>query len=251
MLLWLPAPRAAVGAPPTARLPLRHTARNHAEPIRGRFGEDGRREPAGTATEAALAPRHRARMQRSDDVALVRAARRGDREALEILLRRHYPRIYAVCRRLAGNDADAADAAQEALLAVSRGLGRFDGRSSFATWSYRVATNACLDELRRRQRRAADALPAELAGGRRDPVGDGITARLDVDAALGALPEDFRVPVVLRDQAGLSYDEIALVLSIPPGTVRSRIARGRSRLVELLGEGNQHAGPERPNRDGP
>lgn len=234
-----------------ARALLHIAARMHAEPVRGRFGEDIRGEPAGAPPEAPPTPRHRARMQRSDDTALVRRASRGDREALEVLLRRHYPRIYAVCRRLAGNDADAADAAQEALLAVSRGLGRFDGRSSFATWSYRVATNACLDELRRRQRRAADALPAEVASGRRDPVADEITARLDVDAALRALPEDFRVPVVLRDQAGLSYDEISAVLNIPPGTVRSRIARGRARLVELLGEGNQHTAPERPNRDGP
>ena len=189
-------------------------------------------------------------MQRSDDATLVRAASKGDREALEIVLRRHYPRIYAICRRLAGNDADAADAAQEALLAVSRGLTRFDGRSSFTTWSYRVATNACLDELRRRQRRTADALPDEVPGTRRDPVGDQITARLDIDSALGSLSEEFRVPVVLRDQAGLSYDEISTVLNIPPGTVRSRIARGRSHLTELLDQGNQPDCPQRQKRDG-
>ena len=81
-------------------------------------------------------------------------------------------------------------------------------------------------------------------------MADEVAARLDVDAALAALPEEFRVPVVLRDQAGLSYDEISAVLNIPPGTVRSRIARGRRRLVELLGEGNQPACPERRKRDG-
>ena len=170
---------------------------------------------------------------------------------MELLLRRHYPRVYAVCRRLAGNDADAADAAQEALIAISRGLKRFDGRSSFTTWSYRVATNACLDELRRRQRRHAGPLPEQLTGGRRDPVGERISTRLDLDAALGALAEEFRVPVVLRDQAGLSYDEISEVLGIPPGTVRSRIARGRARLVERLGEGNQMPAGERQKSDEP
>ncbi len=170
---------------------------------------------------------------------------------MEILLRRHYPRVYAVCRRLAGNAADAADAAQEALIAISRGLKRFDGRSSFTTWSYRVATNACLDELRRRGRRHAGPLPEQLAGSRADPVGERISTRLDLDAALGALAEDFRVPVVLRDQAGLSYDEISEVLRIPPGTVRSRIARGRARLVEMLGEGNQTAAAERQKSDEP
>ena len=170
---------------------------------------------------------------------------------MEILLRRHYPRVYAVCRRLAGNDADAADAAQEALIAISRGLKRFDARSSFTTWSYRVATNACLDELRRRQRRQAEPLPDHLGAGRDDPVGERISTRLDLDAALAGVPEEFRVPVVLRDQAGLSYDEIAEVLSIPPGTVRSRIARGRARLVEMLGEGNQTPAAERQKSDEP
>ncbi|MCY4632504.1 MAG: sigma-70 family RNA polymerase sigma factor [bacterium] len=192
---------------------------------------------------------HRQRSGLSD-ADLASAAARDDREAMEILLRRHYPRVYAVCRRLAGNDADAADAAQEALIAISRGVKRFDARSSFSTWSYRVATNACLDELRRRRRRSADPLPDDPYTGRSDPVGEQITARLDLDAALEVLAEEFRLPVVLRDQAGLSYDEISAVLSIPPGTVRSRIARGRSRLVELLGEGNQPAGPERQKRDG-
>ena len=169
---------------------------------------------------------------------------------MEILLRRHYPRVYAVCRRLAGNDADAADAAQEALIAISRGVKRFDGRSSFTTWSYRVATNACMDELRRRQRRSAEPLPEQLTAGRADPVGEQITTRLDLDGALAGLPEEFRVPVVLRDQAGLSYDEISVVLSIPPGTVRSRISRGRARLVELLGQGNQTPAAERQKSDG-
>ena len=170
---------------------------------------------------------------------------------METLLRRHYPRVYAVCRRLAGNDADAADAAQQALIAISRGVKRFDGRSSFTTWSYRVATNACLDELRRRQRRRAEPLPEQLAGGRSDPVGEQTSTRLDLDAALAALAEEFRVPVVLRDQAGLSYDEISAVLSIPPGTVRSRIARGRARLAEMLGAGNQTHAAERQNSDEP
>ena len=81
------------------------------------------------------------------------AAQGGDRGALDQLLRRHYDRVHAVCRRITGNDADAADAAQEAMIAIVRNLDRFDGRSSFGTWAYRIATNASLDELRRRKRR--------------------------------------------------------------------------------------------------
>ena len=151
-----------------------------------------------------------------------------------------------MCRRLAGNDADAADAAQEALIAIVRGLPRFDGRARFTTWAYRVATNACLDELRRRGRRPASMLD----GTGPEPVAPGpsldqtLADRLDLDAALAGLPEDFRVAVVLRDVMGLDYAEIADVLDVPPGTVRSRIARGRARLAIVLG--NQGPTTERP-----
>jgi RNA polymerase sigma-70 factor, ECF subfamily len=184
-----------------------------------------------------------------DDRQLVDAAGAGDRSALDELLRRHYDRIYAICRRLAGNDADALDATQEALLAVVRGLPRFDGRAAFTTWCYRVATNACLDELRRRARRPRLVLPDDDQGG--VPVGgdpsldEAVSARLDVDAALAALPEDFRAPIVLRDLCQLDYAEIADVLGIPPGTVRSRIARGRAALRATLG-GNPAQTSDRP-----
>jgi RNA polymerase sigma-70 factor, ECF subfamily len=154
---------------------------------------------------------------------------------MEALLGRHYERVHTICRRIANNDADADDACQEALLAIVRGLSRFDGRSSFKTWSYRVASNACLDELRRKNRRPRPR--AELPD---DPEpGTGFDAtlvdRLTIDDALPRLSEEFRVPVVLRDVAGLDYAEIAEVLGIPPGTVRSRIARGRRQLCDLLG----------------
>ena len=88
-----------------------------------------------------------------DDRALVTAAKSGDRAALDQLFRRHYDRIHGVCRRITGNDADALDATQDALIAIVRGLPAFDGRARFSTWAYRVATNVCLDELRRRKRR--------------------------------------------------------------------------------------------------
>jgi RNA polymerase sigma-70 factor (ECF subfamily) len=152
---------------------------------------------------------------------------------------------------MAGNDADAGDATQEALLAIVRGLDKFDGRARFSTWSYRVATNACLDELRRRGRRPTPGLPehetqdhAPQAGA--PGVADTVADRLDLDAALAELPEEFRAPVVLRDQVGMDYAEIAETLGIPPGTVRSRIARGRARLAQtLLDSGNQDAPDQR------
>ena len=182
------------------------------------------------------------------------AAQGGDREALDALLRRHYDRVYALCRRVAGNDADALDAAQEALIAIVRGLHRFDGRASFTTWTYRVATNACLDELRRRRRRPHVGLPEHegvaTAGAARPALDTGVSDRLDLDAALATLPLEFRTAVVLRDLCQLDYAEIAQVLDIPPGTVRSRIARGRAALARALGGNPDDAGdrptPRRP-----
>ena len=178
----------------------------------------------------------------------MQAAQGGHRASLDALLRRHYDRLYALCRRMTGGDADAADACQEALMAIVRGLPAFDGRSSFGTWAYRVATNACLDELRRRRRRPEPGLPegaAEMASPL-DP-GETSTTRLDLDRGLQSLPPDYRAAVVLRDVCGLSYEEIAEALSIPAGTVRSRIARGRAALVPHLAPGrNPGPTPERP-----
>lgn len=200
------------------------------------------------------------------------AAQAGDRDALDALLRRHHERLWRLCRRVVGNDADAQDALQDALIAIARGIRRFDGRSAFGTWSYRVATNCCLDELRRRRRRPEpralgttpsgdggrgsmpgvdplDRVDGHVpVGGRVGDVTDGgveaVADRLEVDGALGRMPDDFRVAVVLRDLCDLDYAEIARVLDIPPGTVRSRIARGRALLSDLLG--NPAASSDRP-----
>lgn len=185
-----------------------------------------------------------------DDRALVDSARRGDEAALDLLLRRHYDRLFSLCRRVAGNDADGQDACQEALIAIVRGLPGFDGRSAFGTWAYRVAANACLDELRRRRRRPAPVAADEAATGRWTAVpdgADGVAVRADLDVALATLQPEFRVAVVLRDLCGLSYEEIGEVTGVPPGTVRSRISRGRAALVPLLGaDGNPGRAGGRP-----
>ncbi len=191
-----------------------------------------------------------------DDSALVSAAQSGDRHALDTLLRRHYDRVYALCWRLAGNEADALDASQEALIAISRGIHHFDGRASFSTWAYRVTTNACLDELRRRKRRPRVGLTEDIGESEAaDTTGapsvaiDMVPDRLAIDTALDQMSEEFRLPVVLRDLWGFDYAEIAERLEIPPGTVRSRIARGRAQLAGLLDPRNQLPGAERPISD--
>ena len=176
----------------------------------------------------------------SDDE-LVAGAQAGDRNALDQLLRRHYDRVYAVCRRVTGGTRDADDACQEALIKITRSLPRFDGRSSFGTWAYRIATNASLDELRKRKRRPGlHAVTDEdgevpeavdpMAARRVEAVDD----RLAIDEALGDLGDDFKAAVVLRDVADLDYSEIADILEVPIGTVKSRIARGRATLADRL-----------------
>jgi RNA polymerase sigma-70 factor, ECF subfamily len=182
-----------------------------------------------------------------EDRTLARAATNGDRAALETLLDRHADRVHALCRRVLGDPDDALDATQDALIAIARGIGSFDGRSAFTTWLYRVATNAALDELRRRSRRP---MPVEELPEPSRPTGsieDRVGARVDVDAALAQLPDEFRVAVVLRDLCDLDYAEIASVLDVPPGTVRSRIARGRAALADILG--NRPTDAMRPTTD--
>jgi RNA polymerase sigma-70 factor (ECF subfamily) len=181
----------------------------------------------------------------SDELLAARAAG-GERRALELLLDRHADRVHALCRRVVANPDDALDATQEAMIAIARGIGRFDGRSAFTTWLYRVATNAALDELRRlaRRPRPAAAVPDSAAP---STFEESVAGRLDVDRALAELPEDFRVAVVLRDLCDLDYATIAAVLGVPDGTVRSRIARGRALLKDSLG--NLVTAPERPRAD--
>ncbi len=203
------------------------------------------------------------RLEGCADVELVERSTAGDRRALETLLRRHHDRIHLLCHRLCRERGDAEDATQNALLAIVRGLPGFDGSAAFSTWSHRVATNACLDELRRRGRRpvtlmvdddgsAADRLVAPPDGARwssngagtgrsdglhADPADRAVDAeqRTRLQAALAALPDEFRIPVVLRDVGELDYAEIAEMLGLAPGTVRSRISRGRRKLAGMLG----------------
>jgi RNA polymerase sigma-70 factor (ECF subfamily) len=152
---------------------------------------------------------------------------------------RHYGRfIYTVAYRLAGNHDDAQDLVQEVLVRVQRGLATYRP-GSMEGWLSRITTNAFLDEVRRRKRRPATSLPDEID---RLPVG---TPSADealalesvpdhVQDALRALPDEYRVAVVLCDIVGLSYYEIAESQEIPVGTVRSRIHRGRAMLRGAL-----------------
>ena len=183
------------------------------------------------------------------ELALARRAAAGERAAAEELLGRVYDQVFAICRRICAGRADGEDATQEALISIARALPGFDGRSAVRTWVYRIATNAALDELRRSARRPEPVAPyAEGPTRRSEMTGlaldQEVVERLDVDEALRRLPADFRAAVVLRDLIGVDYAEIAEILELAPGTVRSRIARGRALLRESLDTGNQTALPD-------
>lgn len=182
--------------------------------------------------------------ERDDELA--RRAAGGDTSALDTLLRRHTSLVHGVCRRILGNPDDALDATQEALLSIATRVATFDGRARFSTWAYRVATNAALDEARRRGRRPAPAEQLPETDRHTPPASldTDVADRIDVDAALAELTPEYRAAVALRDLVGMDYAEIAVVLDIPPGTVRSRISRGRAVLADLLG--NREAGSEHP-----
>jgi RNA polymerase sigma-70 factor (ECF subfamily) len=157
----------------------------------------------------------------------------------EEVAREHGRFMYTVAYRLSGNDEDAQDLVQEALIRVRRGLERYEP-GSLEGWLARIVTNVFLDEVRRRRRRPTTALPDDPErmlppSPAADEVQTGLST--EIQAALASLPDEFRVPVVLCDVADQSYEQIALTLGIPVGTVRSRIHRGRRQLRALLTEG--------------
>lgn len=180
---------------------------------------------------------------RDEEQRLIARARAGDRDAFGQLAAQHQQAVYALALRKVGSHHDAEEIAQTVLLKAWQGLPGFRGASSFATWLHRLTLNACTDHLRRAGReRAVVSLddpdlpppvdraptPAELA-----------EHRAEEDAlhrALAALSEEHRAILLLRAVDGLRYDEIAARLGLTEGTVKSRLARARLRLRELLQE---------------
>ena len=163
---------------------------------------------------------------------LVARAREGDERAFEQLVADNEKRVYNLCRRLAGNPEDGAELAQEAFLNAWRGLPRFQGESSFATWIYRLASNVCIDFLRKEKRRRSLSMTVSLDG--EEGERQGAVAR-----GLDRLSPEHRQALVLRELQGLSYAEIGRALGLEEGTVKSRISRARLALrKEMISQGN-------------
>jgi RNA polymerase sigma-70 factor (ECF subfamily) len=184
-----------------------------------------------------------ARKTASDESALVALARDGDRAAFEQLVVRHVDRLYAAVLRLCADPSEAEDVVQDSFLRAWRGIGRFEGRSLFSTWLYRIGVN----EARRRAARrppggAVRSLEHEPIDGAPDwseapePRAEQGELRGVLERAVRALPPDHRAPVVLRDVEGLSTHEAAAVMELSEAAFKSRLHRGRLAVRRALDE---------------
>ena len=181
------------------------------------------------------------------DEDLVRRYLSGDRAAFAALVERHERRVYNLALRMTGREEDARDATQDAFLTVLRKLSSFRGEAAFTTWLHRVTVNTCYDLLRKRQRSPLLEGPTdELPPLQPPPAPDHADATdlsIDVRRALLEVPEDFRVVMILHDVQDLPQDEVAAILGIPVGTVKSRLHRGRVALARAMGAESPRTDP--------
>ena len=180
------------------------------------------------------------------DRELVARVQRGDRRAFDLLVLKYQQRIAKLIGRYVQEPSDVLDVAQETFLKAYRAIPRFRGDSAFYTWIYRIAINTAKNHLaaqaRRPQESGIDATDAEQLVGAPDlkeygtPEGLALTEEIQqtVIAAIEALPEDLKVAITLRELEGLSYEDIAIAMDCPIGTVRSRIFRAREAINERL-----------------
>jgi len=183
------------------------------------------------------------------DIALVQRAKQGDVEAFARLAAQYKDKIHNYVARMCGDPPEAEDLTQEVFIRAFVAVRGFRGTATFQTWLYKIATNMALDALRRRRRAGPPAVSLdapietqespvqrELADASQDPHRTAATRELqyEVQQAIGALSEKLRVVVVLFDIQGLSYEEIADVLGVPVGTVKSRLFNARTALRQRL-----------------
>ena len=186
-------------------------------------------------------------MDEMEEKELIRRCRQGDEAAFEALIRLHEKQVYTLCRRMCRDENDALEAAQDTFLAVWRGIGSFRADAAFSTWLYRLASNACLDLLRREKRHAGAAslddpdapLDPPDPSPQPEEAAERAETRRMVREGLLSLPEHYRQALILREMEQLSYAEIAQIAQLDVGTVKSRIYRARRKLCEFLaGDGN-------------
>lgn len=179
------------------------------------------------------------------EMRLVKKAKQGDLHAFEELILKHEKIVYNVALRMMSHSEDARDISQEVFLKAYRNIKNFDERSQFSTWLYRITANTCIDEMRKRKGKQSFSLEEELENEegsmRRQIADEGETPeesllrqeqKSEILQALDSLSPEHKTAVILRDIKGLSYEEIAELLELSLGTVKSRISRGRSQLKQ-------------------
>ncbi|MCB9845908.1 MAG: sigma-70 family RNA polymerase sigma factor [Phycisphaeraceae bacterium] len=183
------------------------------------------------------------------DLALVKAIRDGDTSAWTTLLKRYQDRLFTVCLRMVRDRELALDLTQDAFVKIIQGLDSYDGRAKLSTWFIRITMNVCLSRLRAERLRRHASLELMSDPNRSDGVSRGFPQNREpvpgsnvednerrwlVSEALSRLSPDQRAILVLRDSRGLDYDQIAEVLDVPVGTVKSRLFRARVALRETI-----------------
>lgn len=184
------------------------------------------------------------------DAEWVKRVQSGETEAYEVLVRRHQNRIFGLLFRWLGDYDDAADAAQDVFLAAFRGIGNFRGEAAFGTWLYRIATNHAKNRRKQMAARQQRTVPLETTDSHGENPGPAATLAAPdpnpaqaleqrererwVQQALNSLDVDEALVILMKDFQGMSYDEMAQVLQVPRGTVKSRLHRARQALKEKL-----------------
>lgn len=182
-----------------------------------------------------------------NEKSLLERAKTGDVKAFEMLVEAYQRKIYNIALRMIGNSDDAYDLAQEVLIRIYKSIGSFKEQSSFSTWVYRITTNVCLDEIRKRKNKWTVSLDEDIrlddSEIKReiesdDPKPDEMTEKAElkktITEAINKLNEEHRIVIVLRDIHGFSYEDIAKIVKCPEGTVKSRINRARQALKSIL-----------------
>ncbi|MBE0475810.1 MAG: RNA polymerase sigma factor [Coriobacteriia bacterium] len=177
-----------------------------------------------------------------DHTADVEAARLGDTDAFERLVRAHADAVYGHALRFFGDPHAAEDAAQEVFVKVYRSLATFDGRSSFSTWLYTVTRRVCLDMFRAGKRRPLPVDPLTAPERATPDFAEGVTEARALESAMSALAPEDRDALGAVTLFGLSYAEAAEALAVPVGTVKSRVFRARRTLLHVLGEAEAKGG---------
>lgn len=187
---------------------------------------------------------------KEEDIQLVARARNGDERAYRALLEKYERAVFSICLRMVRNRDEATDLSQESFIKVFGSLDRYNSAYAFSSWLFKITSNLCIDYLRKRR---IDTLPMDqpIDGDKGeiqrqyaapDPTPEESLDRREkmarLESAIDALPEHYRIMLILRHQEDLSYEEIADHLSIPLGTVKARIHRAREMLKGLLGGGD-------------